>query len=63
MHLFLNIERRRIDHEIGPILPVLAAPDELGIADLDLARLGKLPHLRLRDLDLRAVPDDLRIAV
>ena len=37
--LLLDVERRRVDDEVGPVLPVLAAPDELRVADLDLARL------------------------
>src|SRR5690606_6240554 len=61
--LLLNVERRRVDDEVGPILLVLAAPDELRIADLNLALLLKLPHLRLSQPDASTVPDDLRIEV
>ncbi len=50
-------------HEVGPVLLVLAAPDELRVADLDLALLGKLPHLLRRKPDARAVPDELRVEV
>jgi len=31
MNFFLDVERRRVDDEIGPVLLILAAPDELGI--------------------------------
>ena len=46
--LFLNIEGRRLHHEAGPILPVLAAPDELGVkvgitAALFVLQPGGLP--------------------
>ena len=63
MNLLLNVDRRRRDNEVGPVLPVLAAPDELRIADLDLARLQEPPRLLLRHADARALPDDLRIEV
>ena len=63
MDLLLNVERRGGDDEVGPVLPVLAAPDELRVADLDLACLQKPPSLLLRDADARALPDDLRIEV
>src|SRR5438477_301329 len=61
MHLFLNKELRRLHDEVGPILPVLAAPDQLGIADLDLTAFLQLPRLLRRQAQPRAVPDDLRI--
>ena len=28
MYLFLDVERRRVDNEVAPILPILSAPDE-----------------------------------
>ena len=45
--LLLDVERRRLHDEVGPVLPVLAAPDELRVANLDLAGLGELPALLL----------------
>src|SRR5690606_24625956 len=42
---------------------VLAAPDELCVADLHLARLPQLPALRLGQRDANTVPDDLRVEV
>jgi hypothetical protein len=44
--LFLDVERGRLDNQIGPVLRVLAAPDELRVADLDRAGVGELPALR-----------------
>ncbi|MER9397491.1 hypothetical protein NKI46_05045 [Mesorhizobium sp. M0615] len=63
MHLFLHVDRRCIDDEVGPVLRVLAAPDKLGVADLDLAYLGELAHLVPGDPDLDAIPDDLRVEI
>ena len=63
MYLFLDVKRRRIGHEVRPVLLVLAAPNELRFADLDLAPHLKLRDLRAREPDTRAVPDDLRIEV
>ena len=37
--LLLDIQHRRVDHEVGPVLPILAAPDQLRIADLNRASL------------------------
>ena len=31
MHLFLDIQRRRMHHQVGPVLLILAAPDQLRI--------------------------------
>jgi hypothetical protein len=31
MHLLLDVERRRVHHEVAPILLVLPAPHQLGI--------------------------------
>src|SRR5437867_26494 len=31
MDLLLDVERRSMDHEVAPVLLVLAAPDELGV--------------------------------
>ena len=45
--LLLNIQRRRLHDEIGPVLPILAAPDKLRVANLDLALLQQFPRLRL----------------
>ena len=50
--LLLDEQRRRLHDEVGPVLRVLAAPDELGIevavaalvSDLDGALLGALHH-------------------
>ena len=61
--LFLNIKRRRLHDEIGPVLPVLAAPDKLRVADLDLALLQQLTRLLLGHANARAVPDNLRIEI
>ena len=33
MNFFLNVKWRRLHHEIGPVLLVLAPPDELRIAN------------------------------
>jgi hypothetical protein len=63
LHLFLHVEHRRIDHEVGPVLRVLAAPDELGISDLDCTGLQELRRLLLSERDPDAVPHDLRIEV
>jgi hypothetical protein len=63
MHLLLDVERRRVDHEVRPVLPVLAAPDELRLADLDLARRLQLRDLGLGESESRPVPDDLRVQV
>jgi hypothetical protein len=31
VHLLLDVERRRLDNQVGPVLLVLAAPDELRV--------------------------------
>ena len=61
--LLLDVERRRVDDEVRPVLLVLAAPDELRIADLDLALLLQLARSARASADARAVPDDLRVEV
>ena len=45
MHLFLDEELGCLDNEVGPVLPVLATPDQLSTTDLDLAFVLQLPHL------------------
>ena len=40
VHLLLDVERRRLDHEIGGILLVLAAPDELRVEVAVAALIG-----------------------
>src|SRR5690606_15429027 len=61
--LLLDVEGRRVDDEVGPVLRVLAAPDELRVADLDLAGLPELLALRFGERDADAVPDDLRVEI
>ena len=63
MDLLLNVNLRRLHHKVGPILPVLAAPDELRIADFNLSLILQLPHLIRREPNARAVPDDLRVEI
>jgi hypothetical protein len=46
VHLLLDVERRRLDDQIGPILLVLAAPDELRI-EIAVAPLIGEPDRRL----------------
>ena len=51
VNLFLDVERGRIDHEIAPVLLVLAPPGELGV-EVGVARVADLPrrlHLLLDD--------------
>ena len=31
VHLFLDVERRGVHHQIGPVLLILAAPDQLRV--------------------------------
>ena len=38
MNFFLDVERRRVDDEVAPVLLVLAAPDELRI-EIGVARI------------------------
>ena len=45
MDFFLDVERRRLNDEVSPILLVLAAPDELCLANLDFAGLGQFRDL------------------
>ncbi len=40
MDLLLDVERRRMDHQIGPVLLVLAAPDELRVEVAVAALVG-----------------------
>ncbi|MCY4090409.1 MAG: hypothetical protein OXF62_06285 [Caldilineaceae bacterium] len=42
MDALLNVERRRVDDEVGPVLQVLAAPDELGVEVAVAALVGDL---------------------
>ena len=46
VHLLLDVERRRVDDEVAPVLYVLAAPDELRI-EVAVAALVRQPHRRL----------------
>jgi hypothetical protein len=41
VHLLLDVERRSMDHEIAPVLLVLAAPDQLRI-EVGVARIADL---------------------
>ena len=41
--LLLDVERRHVDHEVGPVLPVLAAPDELRIGERRACRSRPAP--------------------
>ena len=61
--LLLDVDRRRIDHEVRPVLRVLAAPDELRVTQLDLAGFLQLLALRVRQADAHALPHDLRVEV
>ena len=55
MHLLLDVERRRLDDEVAPVLLVLAAPDELRI-EVAVAPLVRDAHRRLvRLIDERLV--------
>ena len=45
MDFFLNVEGRRLHDEIGPVLLVLAAPDELRVTYLEPAGFGQLLNL------------------
>jgi hypothetical protein len=42
--LFLDVQRRRVDDEIAPVLLVLPAPDKLGI-EIGIARVAEQPRL------------------
>src|SRR4051794_15881207 len=53
--LLLDVERRHVDDEVRPVLPVLAAPDELRIRQRERAGLGELAHLLVRYGDTRTV--------
>ena len=46
VHLLLDVERRRLDDEVGPVGHVLAAPDELRI-EVAVAPLIRLFDRRL----------------
>ena len=48
--------------EVGPVLPVLAAPDELRVGERERAGLCQRLHLRVGDGDLGAVPNQLGLA-
>ena len=60
--LLLDVERRHVDDEVGPVLPVLAAPDELRVGKRERAGLRQLLHLLVGDRDPGAVPDQLGLA-
>ena len=49
VNLLLDVERRHIDDEIGPVLLVLAAPDELRVGEGERAGLSQLLHLLVGD--------------
>ena len=63
VNFLLNEDLRLRNDEVGPVLTVLATPDKLRVADLDLALLQKPPRLLFRDANARPLPDDLRIEV
>jgi hypothetical protein len=46
VHLLLDVERRRVDDEIAPVLLVLAAPDQLRV-QVGIARVANLLRLLL----------------
>ena len=45
MNFLLNVERRRGDNEVRPVLLIIAAPCELGIGYVDIAGLRRLLDL------------------
>src|SRR5262249_24583697 len=54
MHFLLNIERRRLDDEVTPVLIVLPTPNELGIE----VRVARVPHFfssKVLDIENRLV--------
>ena len=48
MDFFLDVEWRRLDYEVRPVLGVFAAPDKLRIADFDLPFLLQRADLFFR---------------
>ena len=55
VHLLLDVERRRLNDEVGEILLVLAAPDELRVEVAVAARVGHLDGAAVVVLQRRAV--------
>ncbi|WP_366143442.1 hypothetical protein [Accumulibacter sp.] len=54
VYLLLNVERRRMDDEVAPVLLVLAAPDELRV-EVGVPRVAHLPGVLLRLVEHRLV--------
>ena len=54
MHLLLNIERRRMNHQIAPVLPILTAPDQLRI-EVGIAGVTHLFRILLFGLQHRLI--------
>ena len=52
MYFFLDVERRGVDHQVAPVLLVLAAPDQLGV-EVGIARVANLLRRNLLLLDER----------
>ena len=44
---FLDVERRRVDHEVAPVLLILAAPDELRVEIAVAALVGNTDRVLL----------------
>jgi hypothetical protein len=63
MNLLLDVERRRVDDEIGPVLLVLAAPCELRIRDVDVALGGGFFDLIVGQANACSFPYKLRVEV
>ena len=55
MDLFLDVERRRVDDEVAPVLLVLAAPDELRVEVAVAALVGHADRALLLLLQHRLV--------
>ena len=55
MHALLDVERRRVDDQVGPVLLVLAAPDQLRVQVAVAAFVGELDGTLLRLLHERLV--------
>ena len=47
LHLFLDVERRRVDDQVAPVLLVLAAPDELRVEVAVAALVGDADRVLL----------------
>ena len=55
MHALLDVEGRRVDDEVGPVLLVLAAPDQLRVQVAVAPGVGELDGTLLRVLHQRLV--------